>query len=216
MLLLRSFLLALREEGPRLTAERIWTRLFGTEEYVVFIRPLEAAAEPFTLPVEIKGATVRPMREEDIDTVARLMPFSLSRMPLAERRASLARGWRESAVAQCGERLVGAVWYLDSVGPNQPFYAVAKPYIREPARLTAGMFVIPGEKVGSWAMVNAASQRLAALGVRCTVSAVRAGNKASMIMSRMHNGTLVARVSIRYRFGRRTTHAEPASGRAEI
>jgi hypothetical protein len=38
MVLLRSLLLALRMEGPRATAARIWTRLFGTEAYLVFIR----------------------------------------------------------------------------------------------------------------------------------------------------------------------------------
>lgn len=215
-MLLRSFLLGLRTEGPRVTAARICTRLFGNEEYLVFVRQLEPVAAPVTLPVEIKGAVVRAMREEDLDEVARLMPFSLSRMPVAERRASLARCWQESAVAQRGERIVGAVWYMDNVGPNQPFYAVAEPHIRRPARLTAGIFVVPDEKVGTWALVHAASQRLAALGIRTTVSTVRSDNKASMIMARMHNATLVARVAIHYRFGRRSTRVEPASGRGPL
>jgi hypothetical protein len=166
-----------------------------------------------TFPAEIKGALVRAMRPEDLDEVARLIPFSLSRMPLAERRAGVARCWKDSAVALRGERIVGAVWYMDNVGPEQPFYSVIEPHIRRPARLTAGVFVVPGEKIGAWGLVHAASGRLAALGVRTTVSTVRADNKPSILMARIHGGALVARVSIHYRFGRRSTHVEPTTDR---
>lgn len=208
MRLLRSFLLGLREEGVQRTADRAWTRLFGREEYVVFVRKLVAVDPPPVFPVEIKGAEVRAMRLEDIDEVARLMPFSLSRMPISERRRALQACWQDSSVAWRGARIVGAVWYADSVGPTHPWYTLAVPYLRLPARLTTGVFVIPGEKIGSWALVHAASQRLATLGVRSTVSTVRSDNKPSMLMARMHGSELVARVCIEYRFGRRRAVAQ--------
>ena len=212
----RSFLLALRSEGLRLTASLVWTRVFGHEEYLVFVRHLVPPREAVVLPVEIKGAVVHAMREADLEAVARLIPFSLSRMPLAERRASLRCCWPESVVARRGDRIVGAVWYVDSVGPEQPFYPLIEPYVRPPARLTAGVFVAPNENVGAWGLVHVASQRLAHLGVRTTVSAVRSDNKPSMIMARMQHATLTAKVSIHYFFGRRSTRVEPASGRGPI
>lgn len=208
MLWLPSLLFSLREEGLRKTALWAWTRLFGREEYVVFVRKLVALHPPLAFPVDIKGAQVRAMRLEDIDEVARRMPFSLSRLPVSARRRALQDCWQESAVAWRGNQIVGAVWYADSVGPAHPWYNVVAPHLRLPARLTTGVFVIPGEEIGSWALIHAASQRLASLGVRSTVSTVRSDNKPSLLMARMHGGELVARVRIAYHFGRRRAVAQ--------
>jgi hypothetical protein len=78
-----------------------------------------------------------------------------------------------------------------------------------PARFTANIFIVPGEKGAAYALAKTGSDWLATKGIRTIVGMVGATNKPSILMTRLLGGKMVARVSIRSRFGVRTIRVEP-------
>ena len=196
-------------DGVRATIRRGWTRLFGRKDWYVFLRHHNPPSTPLELPVEMQGVTVRHMTANDIDEVAQLMPFDLDRRPQAERRERMLARLREAFVATRQHRIIGAAWYTDHVTPEQPWYRAVETHLLPPARLTANIFVVPGEKGAAWILSKNASEQLASSGVRTIVGLIDADNKPSMLMSRMLGGKMVGRQSVRYWFGHQTIVVEP-------
>jgi L-amino acid N-acyltransferase YncA len=207
----RSFLLSLRMDGLLATIQRGWNRLFGKEEWYVFVRHLQPPPRPVEFPIESKGVTVREMLENDLDQLARLLPFEMDRRPLPERRARMQERLAGGVVATRRGRIVGAAWFADAVTPEQPWYQVVEHHIIPPARLTTQIFVVPSEKGTAWTLAKQANDRLAEQGVRTIVGLIATDNKPSMLVSRMLGGKMAARKTDRYWFGRRTTATEPVS-----
>jgi L-amino acid N-acyltransferase YncA len=212
---LGSFLLSVQMDGLGTTIQRGWTRLFGHEEWYVFVRHLDPPPTPVMFPIESNGITVRLMTESDLDEVARLLPFDMDRRPLQERRARMRSRIADAVVATRPGRIVGAAFFTDAVTAEQPWYQAVERHLIPPVRLTAQIFVTTGEKGTAWALAKHANDRLAAQGIRTIVGVIAADNKPSMFVSRLLGGKLVARKSDRYWFGRRyTATAAVAEGEA--
>jgi hypothetical protein len=195
--LLSRAILSLRMDGLRLTLRRARTHLFGVEHYYVFVRHLEPPPEAVEFPIEANGIVVRAMTERDRADIL-----------IRRREPRAVQGPCEGMVATRDGRIVGAAWYADTVTAKQPWYRTAEPHLILPARLTASMFVVPGDKGAAWALTKSASDRLASAGVRSIVGLVGVGNARSVVMSRLLGAKMVARVSVRYRLGRRLTTVE--------
>jgi L-amino acid N-acyltransferase YncA len=206
---IRTFLLSLRMDGLSTTIRRTWARLFGQEEWYIFVRHIRPPAQPVAFPTETSGVTVRHMQADDLDAVARLLPFEMDRRPLPERRARLRGRLADGVVATRDGRVVGAAWFVDAVTPQQPWYQVVEPHLILPARLTLHIFVVPGEKGTAFLLARNANDRLATLGVKSIVGLIATDNKPSMLLSRLLGGKIVARKTDRYWFGRRTTVTVP-------
>lgn len=193
----RSLLLSLRLDGLLPTVALAWSRLFSEQEACVFVRQLEAPATPVRFPVEANGVVVRRMQASDL-------------LDLRVRRHEppIAHALADGVVAILDGRMVGAAWYTDSVGTQQPWYHAVEPHLRLPARLTANIFVVPGAKGAAWALAKTATDALATDGVRCIVGVIGAENAPSILMSRMLGSRLVARLTVRRRFGRVSTQVE--------
>lgn len=209
--LVGSFLLSVQMDGLRATVRRGWTRLFGHEEWYVFVRHLDPPLAPVQFPIEANGIAVRQMTESDLDEVARLLPFDMDRRPLPERRERLRTRLADAVVATRQGRIVGAAVYTDAVTAEQPWYQAIERHLIPPARFTAQIFVVPGEKGTAWALAKHANDRLAAQGIRSIVGVIAAENTPSMFVSRLLGGKMVARKSDRYWFGHRYTATEPVS-----
>jgi hypothetical protein len=205
-LVLRSLLFSVRMDGIGPTLKRVWVRLFGTEEWCIFVRPLTPPPTPLRLPVAADGLTVREMTAGDVEPLARCLPFDLLRRPIAERRERLVERLADTVVATRDGRIVGATLYADPA--EQPWYDPVAHHIVPPARLTAGIFVVPDEKGAAWAMTKCAGDYLATLGVRTLTSAIRAHNTPAVLMARLAGARMVARRTVRHRFGRRTAVVE--------
>lgn len=173
-------------------------RLFGTDERYVFVRSLDPPKKALQLPVEHKGVVVRVMQESDS-----------SDLEVKRHEPPEARGPCEAIVATRDGRIVGAAWYADAVNADRPWFEAVRPHVVAPARFTANIFILAGEKGTAYALAKTGSDWLAAKGVRTIVGMVGATNKPSILMTRLLGGKMVARVSIRSRFGMRTTQVEP-------
>jgi len=211
LLLVRSLLCSVCLDGCGATLQRGWTRLFGTEDWYVFVRHLVPPSQPVKLPIDTNGISVRHMSAGDIDQVARLLPFDLDRRPLRERRQRLRARLADAIVATRANRIVGAAWYMNTVNAQQPWYRAVEPHLIHPARFTANIFAVAGEKGAAWAIAKLANDQLAAAGVRSVVGLIRSTNKPSMLVSRLLGGKIVARQRVRYRFGFRTIVVDPVT-----
>ncbi len=210
---LRALLFSLKMDGFAVTLRRLWAFQFGRQDWYVFVRYLEPPATPVEFPIEAKGMIIRRMTEGDVDEIAPLIPFDADRRALRDRRIRMRKLLPDAVVAVRGDRIVGAAWYTDTVTPEQPWYAAIERYVVPPARLTANIFALPGEKGAAWAVAKHASDRLASLGIRTIVGVIQCDNKPSILMSRMLGGKVVARQSIRQWFGHRTIIVEPTPDR---
>ena len=198
-MLARSFLLSLRTDGLRATLALAWRRLYGDQEFYLFVRPLTPPATPVALPTQANGVTLRRAQAAD-----------RSDLQVRRHEPPEAHGTAvDSFVAERQDRIVGAAWYVDAVTPAQPWYAAVVPHVTAPARFTANIYVRPGEKGAAWALAKTASDVLAAAGVRTIVGMVGAANKPSILLTRMLGGRIVARLHMRHRWGRRTITVEP-------
>jgi hypothetical protein len=197
---LQSFYLSLRMEGIGPTVCRYWARLFGRAQWYVFVRFLQPPSTRIELPVEDKGIVVRTMQEGDLADL---------RVRWHEPRKF--RGRCDTIVATRQGRIVGAVWYADAVTTEQPWYGTVQPHLIPPARFTANIFIIPGDKGAAWTIAKTGSEWLATKGVRTIVGMIGAGNKPSILMTRLLGGKMVGRVSVCYCFGWPTTRVEPVS-----
>ena len=200
---------SLRSDGLRITLNRAWVRVFGVEEYYLFVRHLAAPAAAVELPLLVNGVTLREVQDGDLDEVARLFPFDLLPYGLRDRRRRLQHHLADGFVAVRDGRVVGAAWYLAQVTPDQSFYAVVQPHVLLPARVTRFLLVIPGEKAAAWVISKHATERLATQGVRTIVSRIPAYNKPSMLVARMLGAKMVGREVARYRFGCQQWSTEP-------
>lgn len=189
-----SFLLRLRVDGPAAVVRRMWIRLFGLEERYIFIRHLQAPPTPIEFPIEVNGIVVRYLEESDLRNLLlrRSKPLDLPQ-PV------------EAVVATRAGEIVGAAWYTSSVTPEQPWYEAVEPHLIRPARATANLFVVPGQKAAAWTLVKSAADRLATIGVRTIVGVIASHNKRSILMSRLLGSRMVAQVWVRHRFGYSTT-----------
>lgn len=204
-----------RLEGVGATLRRLWTRVFGEDEWCIFVREVNptGSGEPC---VEINGVVVRDMTEADLPMVARHMPVELGFRSCAERIEALRRCLPDGVVGLRDEQLVGAAWFADAVGAEQEWWRAVSPHLDGPARLARGIFVIPGEKQATWAIVKQANGRLADRGVRSVVSVIRAANRPSILVNRMLGGHLRARKVDRYRWGACETRVEPEQDRSGL
>lgn len=200
---------SVRRDGVVETLRRAGRRLFGREEWLVVVRRIEPPAAPVRLPVEVDGLTIRGIQESDIDALAEAMPFDLDRRGLAERRMRLRERLPVGLVAVRGGRIAGAAWYLDRVEPDQPWYEAVRPSLELPARFTAAIFVVPGEKAAAWSLSRVATDWLGEGGVRSLVALVRVENRPSLLLARMLGGRVVARQTVRRNFGRTTIDVVP-------
>ncbi len=198
-------------DGLRTTIRRGWARLFGKQDWYVFVRHLTPPSPPVEFPIETNGIRVRQMMESDLDQVARLLPFEMDRRPRRERRARMQSRLADGVVATRQDRIVGAAWFMAAVTADQPWYQVVEPHLIPPARLTTQIFVVPGEKGTAWILAKHANDHLATLGIRTVVGLIAVDNKPSMLVSRLLGGKMVGRKADRYWFGRRETKAEPVS-----
>jgi hypothetical protein len=192
----RSILLSLRLEGPRSTLQRTWTRLFGTRESCIFVRPLKPPATPVRLPTELNGVVVRQMQASDLQD-----PQVLWHEPATPYRLS------EGVVATRDGQIVGAAWYVDSAA-EQPWYRAVERHLASPARFAVNLFVAPGDKGAAWVLGRTATDALASAGVRTIVGIINAKNTRSILMTRLLGSKMVARITTRRRFGRTTTTVE--------
>ncbi len=178
----------------------MWLRLFGTEERYVFVQHLKQPDAPVELPIETNGVVVRQMTDRDRADIRIKRHEPHDNDPLAE-----------AVVATRHDRIVGAAWYTDSVNAEQPWYRVVEPHLILPALFDANIFVVPGDKAAAWAISKYATDRVASTGVRSTVALVGAHNKRSILLLRLLGAKIVARISIRHRFGSTTTVVEPVA-----
>lgn len=193
-------LLSLQVDGLGPTIRRGWTRLFGTEDRYVFVQYLKPPAAPFELPIETNGVVVRQLSESDRADVRikRHEPHDNDRLA-------------EAVVATRHGQIVGAAWYTDSVNAGQPWYRAVEPHLILPALFDANIFVVPGDKAAAWAISKYATDRVASTGVRSTVALVGTHNKRSILLLRLLGAKIVARISVRHRFGSTTTVVEPVA-----
>jgi hypothetical protein len=196
-LLLRSLILSLRLDGPGASVKRIRAYLFAQEQRLVFVRHLQPPSTPVELPAETNGIVVRYMKESDLANIhiRRYQPRNL-RPPY------------EALVAARAGQIVGAAWYTDTVTADQPWYRAVEPHLIPPARLHENFFVLPGDKSAAWAIAKTATDRLATTGIRTIVGLIGSHNKPSILMSRLLGARMVARMSVRRRFGHSTTVVE--------
>lgn len=196
--LVQRLALSLRVDGLGATLRQVWRHLFGAESRYVFVQLLKAPPTPLQLPVEMNGLVVRQMtaRDREERRVARHEPPDMDRLALG-------------VVATRHNQIVGAAWYTDTVTPAQPWYAATEPHVIRPALLDANLFVVPGEKAAGWAISKSATDALASTGVRSTVALVSVHNKRSILLLRLFGAKIVARLSVRRRFGYTTTVVEP-------
>jgi len=185
-------------DGPGATVRRAWTRLFGEEQAYVFVRYLKPPPTPITFPANANGVVVREMDQNDL-TDQRIRRYQ----PATPHRVS------DGVVAIRDGRIVGAAWYTDAVTVAQPWFQAVEPHLIPPARFTANIFVAPGDKGAAWALAKTASECLATAGVRTIVGVIGIQNTPSILMSRMLGSKMVARLSLRHRFGRTTTTVLP-------
>lgn len=205
----RAIAFSARRDGAAETLRRIGRRLFGREEWLVVVRRIAPPAVPTHLPVEIDGLTVRRVDESDLGALAEAMPFELLRRGPADRRACLRERLPCGLVALRDGRLAGAAWYLDRVEASQPWYEAVRAEVEPPARFTAAVFVVPGEKAAAWTLSRVAADWLGQDGVRTLVALVRADNRPSLLLARMLGGRVVARQSVRRRLGRTAIEVVP-------
>lgn len=181
------------------TARRVWTRLFGTEHFYVFVRYLKPPPQPVEFPVETNGVVVRHMLESDLADI---------RVKRHEPRDARLSG---AVVATRQDQIVGAAWYMDSVTAEQPWSQAVERHLVAPARFTSNIFVVPGDKAAAWAIAKSATDQLATAGVRTIVGVVGVHNPRSILMSRLLGARVVARMAVRYWFGHRTNAVEPVT-----
>ena len=115
----------------------------------------------------------------------------------------------DGVVAIRDGQIVGAAWYTDTVTAAQSWFKVVEPRLIAPARFTANIFVVPGDKGAAWALMKTASECLATAGVRTIVGVIGVQNTPSILMSRMLGSKMVARLWLRHRFGRTSTTVLP-------
>lgn len=185
-------------DGPGTTVRRARTRIFGEEQAYVFVRYLKPPSIPIIFPADTNGVMVREMEPGDLNDqrVSRYEPATPHRLS-------------DGIVAIRDGRIVGAAWYTDAVTPAQSWYQAVEPHLIPPTRFTANIFVVPGDKGAAWALAKTASECLATTGVRTIVGVVGVQNTPSILMSRMLGSKMVARLSLRHRFGRTTTTVLP-------
>jgi hypothetical protein len=190
--------LSLILEGWGATARLVWSRTFGTQQRYLFVQYLKAPAAPVDFPMETQGIVLRAMTEADLrdPRVRRHEPADADRLC-------------DAIVATRQGQVVGAAWYTDSVHPEKPWYAVVEPHLLSPAWFDANLFVLPGEKGVAWLISKHAADRLASLGVRCTVAEVGVENKRSILLMRLMGAKIVAQMSVRRCFGHTTVTVQP-------
>jgi hypothetical protein len=201
----RSLLATVRTDGLRGAARRVWGGLFGIRHAYISVRVLRVPAVPVVLPGELNGVVVRNMTAADLedDAVARHRP-----------KGPHAVG--DGIVATRDGRIVGAAWYTDTVTPERPWYVAVAPHLVPPARFTANMFVLAGDKGASFALGRLASDALASAGVRSLVGVILADNAPSIFVSRLLGAKLVATLTERRWLGRVTSAAvEPLPADAD-
>ena len=194
----RRLVLSLRMDGPGATVRRAWTRMFGEEQAYVFVRHLKPPPTPITFPADANGVMVREMVPSDL-TDQRIQRYE----PATPHRLA------DGVVAIRDDQIVGAAWYTDTVTAAQSWFKVVEPRLIAPARFTANIFVVPGDKGAAWALMKTASECLATAGVRTIVGVIGVQNTPSILMSRMLGSKMVARLSLRHRFGRTSTTVLP-------
>ena len=196
----RQLVLSLRLDGPGATVRRVRTRMFGEEQAYVFVRHLKPPPTPLTFPADANGVMVREME-----------PADLSDQRIQRYEPATPHCLSDGVVAIRDGRIVGAAWYTDAVSATQSWFKAVEPHLIPPARLTANIFVVPGDKGAAWALAKTASECLATAGVRTIVGVIGAQNAPSILMSRMLGSKVVARLSLRHRFGRTTTTVQPVA-----
>lgn len=180
--------------------------MFGDEQAYVFVRYLKPPLTPITFPADANGVMVREMEPGDL-TDRRIIRYE----PPTPHHLS------DGVVAIRDGRIVGAAWYTDAVTAAQSWFKAVEPHLVPPARFTANLFVVPGDKGAAWALAKTASECLATAGVRTIVGVIGVQNTPSILMSRMLGSKMVARLALRHRFGRTTTtvqliHADRDAG----
>jgi hypothetical protein len=185
-------------DGAGATVRRAWSRLFGEEQAYVFVRYLQPPPTPVTFPADANGVTLR-----------KLEPGDLNDRRIRRYKPATPHSPSDAIVAIRDGQIVGAAWYTDTVTAAQPWYKAVAPHLIPPARFTANIFVVPGDKRASWALAKTASECLASAGVRTIVGVIGARNAPSILMSRMLGSRMVARMSLRHRLGRTTTTVQP-------
>jgi len=148
--------------------------------------------------VQLNGIVVRQMQASDLQN-----PRVLWHEPATPYRLA------EGMVATREGEIVGAAWYVDSVNEEQPWYRVVEPHLATPARFAVNLFVAPGDKGAAWVLGRTATDALASSGVRTIVGIIAAKNTRSILMTRLLGSKMVARITVRRRFGRTTTTVQP-------
>jgi len=179
-----------QEEGWGKTLRRAQNRLFGVDERYIFVRRPKPPAAPLTLPIEQQGVVVRAATPADADDMNMRQHRPRDQQPVVD-----------VFVATRDGRIVGAAWYTDIVNAAQPWYAVVAPHVDAPAVFTANIFVVPGDKGASWALVKTANEALAQRGIRTIVGMISTHNAPSILMARLLGARLCALVTIRYWLG---------------
>jgi hypothetical protein len=72
------------------------------------------------------------MASEDIETVARMLPFELGPYPLRVRQQRLEQALPDAFVVLRSEKIVGACWFLDAVTPQQRWFGAIKDHLIPP------------------------------------------------------------------------------------
>jgi hypothetical protein len=176
-----------QEEGWAATLQRARNRLFGADERYVFVRHPKPPAQPLSLPTEQRGVVVRAAT-----------PADAADSHMRQHRPRDEQPVTDLFVATRDGQIVGAAWYTDVVTPSQPWYAAVAPHLELPAVFTANLFVVPGDKGASWALLKTANEALAQRGIRTIVGMISTHNSASILMARLLGARLCARVTIRY------------------
>lgn len=205
-----TLFLSWKADGLATTARRVWERLWGEEELFVLVRSLTPPETPPQLPTVENGILVREMMPEDVDRIARLLPFELGRQPLRVRRQRLAQSIPDAFVAVRDGRIVGATWYSNDVTPEKPWFRAVEHQLVSPCRLTGGIFAVPGERAVAWVLARQATACLAARGVRTVIGCIATRNRPSLLVSRLLGGKIAAREVVSYRLGRAQVRVLPA------
>jgi hypothetical protein len=156
------------------------------------------------------------MASEDIETVARMLPFELGPYPLRVRQQRLEQALPDAFVVLRSEKIVGACWFLDAVTPQQRWFGAIKDHLIPPSRYTDGIFAVPGEKAAAWVLARHASDCLALRGVKSVVACINVKNQPSLVVSRLLGGKIVARATTHYIFGRRRIRVVPVEDKRAL
>ena len=198
---------SLRQSGVRQTAEFARQALCSRREYCVgvayFKKPL---LTHLPNPKDVGGIILRSLREDDIEEVARQLPWELDPRHMRYRCETLREWMPWCCVATIERRIVGASCWVNDLSGEEPWFAIAAPHLRPPALRSAFVFVLSQKENRQIALMLCDYMRVLFYlrGSRSVVNLIPPDNYPSLLLQDRLKGKIVGRIVTRFFMGQRT------------